>query len=153
MCQSGVTCLSPDCCFSELPLIKSNQACWSSTKQTLSSSHWKLTRSRHDIAEKLLSWRSATTTHSLIHSLMLHAYLFIREATNTNFKVVGLTWFNPINIRSPHLLLLFPLLLYERSNNIPQGNTKIKNSFIVSKLDLMHKIDYLTSKMVVWQIV
>ena len=35
---------------------KINEACWSSTKQTSSSSHWKLTCSRHDIAEKLLRW-------------------------------------------------------------------------------------------------
>jgi hypothetical protein len=32
-------------------------ACWSRTKRTSSSSHWKLTCSRHDIAEKLLIWR------------------------------------------------------------------------------------------------
>ena len=51
MCQSGATCLSPDCCFSELALLKSS---WSSTKRT-SSSHRKLTCSRRDIAEKLLS--------------------------------------------------------------------------------------------------
>jgi len=32
-------------------LLKSNSACWSRTKRTSSSSHWKLTCSRHDIAE------------------------------------------------------------------------------------------------------
>jgi hypothetical protein len=37
--------------------IKGNR-CWYSTKRTSSSSHWKLTHSYHDIAEKLL-------THSL----------------------------------------------------------------------------------------
>ena len=37
MCPSGATCISSHC--------------WSSTKQTSSSSHWKLTCSRHDIAE------------------------------------------------------------------------------------------------------
>jgi len=36
--------------------IQINQACWSRTKPTLSSFHWKLTCSRHDIAEKLLRW-------------------------------------------------------------------------------------------------
>jgi hypothetical protein len=51
MCPSGATCLTADCCFSELSLYKSNQACWSSTKRTSSSSHWQLTCSRHDIAE------------------------------------------------------------------------------------------------------
>ena len=30
-----------------------------------SSSHWKLTCSRHDIPENLLNWRYATITHSL----------------------------------------------------------------------------------------
>jgi hypothetical protein len=36
---------------------KSNKACWSGTKQTSSSFHWKLTSSHHDIAENLLRWR------------------------------------------------------------------------------------------------
>jgi hypothetical protein len=53
---SGATCLPTDCCFSELALLKSNSACWSRTKWTSSSYHWKLTCSRHDIAEKLLNW-------------------------------------------------------------------------------------------------
>jgi hypothetical protein len=66
MCQSGVTCLFADCCFSELSLWKSNYACWSSTKQISSSSHWKLTCSRHDIAEKLLC---GVGQQSLKHSL------------------------------------------------------------------------------------
>ena len=30
----------------------------------ISASHWKLTCSRHDIAEKLLSWHKTSTTHS-----------------------------------------------------------------------------------------
>jgi hypothetical protein len=38
-CLSGVTCLSTDCCFSEIALYKSNSACWSSTKRASSSSH------------------------------------------------------------------------------------------------------------------
>jgi hypothetical protein len=52
-----------DCCFSELALLKSNPAWWSSTKQTSSSSHWKLFCSSH-------SWKIAelavktTITHS-----------------------------------------------------------------------------------------
>jgi hypothetical protein len=39
--------------------IKSNSACWSSTKWTWTCSHWQLTCSRHDIhvAEKLLNWQ------------------------------------------------------------------------------------------------
>ena len=36
--------------------IKSNSACWPRIKRTSTSSHWKLTCSRHDIAEKLMSW-------------------------------------------------------------------------------------------------
>jgi hypothetical protein len=62
----GATCLPADCCFGELALYKSNSACCSSTKRTSSSSHWKLTCSRHDIAEKLLNLRYATITHSLL---------------------------------------------------------------------------------------
>jgi hypothetical protein len=55
MCPSRVTCLPADCCFSKLALYKSNSACWSRTERT--SSNWKLTCPRHDIANKLLSWR------------------------------------------------------------------------------------------------
>jgi hypothetical protein len=51
-------------CFSELALLKSNSACWSRTKWTSSSSHWKLTCSHHDIAEKLLNWHW-NNNHSL----------------------------------------------------------------------------------------
>jgi hypothetical protein len=39
--------------------------CWSSTKWTSSSFHWKLACSHHDIAEQLLSWYLSTITHSL----------------------------------------------------------------------------------------
>ena len=42
--------------------------CWSSTKQISSSSRWKLTCSRHDIAEKLLNWSFKNNNHSLTHS-------------------------------------------------------------------------------------
>ena len=34
LCSSGVTCLSAYCCFSELALLKSKPACWSSTQRT-----------------------------------------------------------------------------------------------------------------------
>ena len=51
MCPNGATCLPTDGCCSELALWKSNSTCWSSTKRTLSSSHWKLTCSRHDMSE------------------------------------------------------------------------------------------------------
>jgi len=61
----GATCLSADCCFSELALLKSNSTCWSRTKRTSSSSPWKLTCYRHDIAENLLNWRKTTITQSL----------------------------------------------------------------------------------------
>jgi hypothetical protein len=49
MCPSGATCLPTDFYFSELALLKSNSACWSSTKRISSTCHWKLTCSRHDI--------------------------------------------------------------------------------------------------------
>jgi len=39
-------------------------ACSSRSKRTSSSSHWKLTCSRHDIAEIMLNWRIITITHS-----------------------------------------------------------------------------------------
>ena len=51
--------------------IKSNSACWFSTKWTWTCSHWKLTCSRHDIAEKFLNWHWATITHSISDKLFL----------------------------------------------------------------------------------
>ena len=60
MCSSGVTCLFADGCFSHLALCKINLACRSITNRSSSSSY-----SLHDIAEKLLSWRYTTITHSL----------------------------------------------------------------------------------------
>ena len=48
MCLSWETCLSADCYYSELALLKSNKACWSSTEWTSSSSHCKLICSYHD---------------------------------------------------------------------------------------------------------
>ena len=38
-------------------------------KRISSSSHWKLSCSRHVIAEKFLSWRYTTVTHWLTHSI------------------------------------------------------------------------------------
>ena len=38
-------------------------------KRISSSSHWKLSCSRHVIAEKFLSWRYTTVTHWLNHSI------------------------------------------------------------------------------------
>ena len=57
MFPSEATYLAADWCLSELALQKSNSACWSRTRRTSSSSHWKFTCSRHDMTEKLLSWR------------------------------------------------------------------------------------------------
>jgi hypothetical protein len=45
--------------------IKFQLSCWSSTKHTSSSSHWKLTCSHHDTAEELLNWRHTKITHSI----------------------------------------------------------------------------------------
>jgi hypothetical protein len=65
--------VSADCCFT----MKSISACWFSTMQTSSSSsssHWKLTCSRHDIAEKLLNWRKQQwLTHLMFRSLKFSA--------------------------------------------------------------------------------
>ena len=58
----------PGLLFQWASSIKSNSACWSSTKRTSSSSsHWKLTCSRHDIAEKIVN--IGVKQHSLTHSL------------------------------------------------------------------------------------
>jgi len=67
MCPSGATCLPVDCCFSELALWKSNSACWSSTKRISSSCHWKLTCSRHEIAENCwIGVKQQSLTHCIV---------------------------------------------------------------------------------------
>ena len=68
MCPSGMTCLPADlfqwASTKKLPNYY-YYACWSSSKRTSSSSHWKLTCSRHDTAEELLNWRHTKITHSI----------------------------------------------------------------------------------------
>ena len=62
--------------------IKSNSACWSSTKWTSSSSHWKLACSHHDIAEKLLNWCYTTNTHSLTNWWQYLCHIFEHRVIN-----------------------------------------------------------------------
>ena len=66
MCPSGTKCLPTESCFSELAILKSSLGCWSSTKQTSSSSHWKLTCSCHDMAEKI-AYVALNYNHPLTH--------------------------------------------------------------------------------------
>ena len=66
MCPSGATYIPVNSCLNKLALLKSNQACWCRTNLTSSSSHWRLTCSRRDIAEKLLSWHLTTITHPVV---------------------------------------------------------------------------------------
>ena len=60
-----------NCCISQLALLKSNSACWSSTKQTYLSSYQKVICSHHDIAEKLIIWHKATITHTIFSGLQV----------------------------------------------------------------------------------
>jgi hypothetical protein len=70
----------------ELALHKSNSESWSRTKRISSSSHWKLTCSRHDIDEQLLSWRKATTTFILlIANLAEKILIYINCRRNWHF--------------------------------------------------------------------
>jgi hypothetical protein len=99
-------------CFSELALWKSNSACWSSTKRTSSSYHWKLTCSRHDIAEKLLNLRLTTITHSFwirickimtkkkfLHALQCTKYNDLRKKYIKKYY-----WFRPSTFKLVQLL-------------------------------------------------
>ena len=53
ICPGAATCLSEDCCFSQLALlIPKYLTCWSSKQHLIISSN--ITCSRHDIAETLL---------------------------------------------------------------------------------------------------
>ena len=79
MCPSGETCLPADCFFIELALFKSNSACWARINQTSSSSHWKLTCSRHD------------KTQSLTHSNWVFRHTHF--SMNKSFEVVSCIYF------------------------------------------------------------
>ena len=58
MCPIGTICKPSDCCFSELPVWKSNcKVCLLSTKQASSlSSHQNVACSCYDITDKLSTW-------------------------------------------------------------------------------------------------
>ena len=62
MCPSGAICILVDCCFNELTLCKSNQACWSSTEWP--SSYWNVICNRHHIAENVTLVITQLLTHS-----------------------------------------------------------------------------------------
>ena len=71
MCPSGVPCLSMDCCFTELVLLKIQLS-------VSSSSHWKLTCSHHDIYLKFF-WvgiKQQSLTHPR-ETLIVKVILFI----------------------------------------------------------------------------
>jgi hypothetical protein len=56
--------------------IKTNSACWSSTKRTSSSSHWKLTCSRHDIAENCwIGVKQQSLTHSSVRDICVLCFV------------------------------------------------------------------------------
>ena len=93
MCPSGATCLPVDGCFSEQVLCKSN-SCWSRTKRTSSSSHWKLT-SRQEISTKVLNWRILCCQFLwIVHFwLPLQYYLtFIWWKENISYSVTTSSW-------------------------------------------------------------
>ena len=66
-----VTCLSADCCFSELALLKSNQACQSRTKGTSSSYQCKVS-----LFSPWYSWIIAQLALSNNHLLTLSIIVF-----------------------------------------------------------------------------
>ena len=110
--------------FLQCDSAKKNPTCWSRTKRTSSSSHWKLVCSRHDITGKLL-WvgvRQQSLTHSYcyhynilnISPITPHTHLFtgntiiiiIRHPSYCNHYIL-------INIFpiTPHIYII-QLLLY-----------------------------------------
>ena len=82
--SSGVTFLSAYYCFSDLALKKHQKACWSSTKQTSSSSQWNLTCSRHDIAEQIAELVVFNNNHSLIPKNVLFSFFIGEKCLQTN---------------------------------------------------------------------
>ena len=95
MCLSGASCLSVDCCFSELALEKSNSACWSSTKKNY----------LHLIKNNFSPWSSWTISHlfknnysllTIIHLWVLKPWMEFKRVRvirvmvfNTTFKNIS----------------------------------------------------------------
>ena len=103
---------------------KSNYACWYSTNWTSSSYHWTLICSRHDIAEKLLSWHYTTITHSL--TLEYDWLVF-----NTKFSSISaISWYVDLTMSSTvHFLqetIQFPI----DSSSVAQVN-RLSNPFLI----------------------
>ena len=67
MCLSEMTCLSLNCCFSELTLYKSDSSCWSYSKlyKKSSLSHQNVNCSCHNIGNNCSFGMKQTITHSL----------------------------------------------------------------------------------------
>jgi hypothetical protein len=95
MFPSGATCQPAECCFSALAQSKFNSACWSGIKLTLSSSHWTLTCSRHDILNNC--WIEYTPIHLvvsvlLIFSVVCFCFVYLRSCLVPNVAdVAGLS--------------------------------------------------------------
>jgi hypothetical protein len=90
MFPSGATCLPVDCCFSELALWKSSPACWSITKRTSSSSHWKLT-----------NWLILNFKHNYIYIRYMYYWY-----SSPPMEICGLNWlwlslFRPFGLHLP----------------------------------------------------
>jgi hypothetical protein len=66
MYPGGATCLTVFCFFSELVLLKSNKACWSSIKWTSSSSHWNVSFCCHDYSCNI-THLALSNNHSLTY--------------------------------------------------------------------------------------
>ena len=69
MCPSGATCLSADCCFSELTLSKSNSVWWSSYKADLI-----IISLKNNLFSPWYSWKVAELALNNNHSLILDLY-------------------------------------------------------------------------------
>ena len=109
MCPSGATCLPADCCFSKLALQKSNSSCRSRTKRTSSSFHWKLTCSRHVIAEnccigvkqhsstdrptdRLTDWLNIHTTHEVFVDVGFNKEMFFLNQEAETYVIISTSW-------------------------------------------------------------
>ena len=101
-----IMCLSVAACISWiLALSKFNSACWSCTKRTSSSSHWKLTCSH-----KWYSWKIAefvlNNNHALTHVLILGFQL-----TFMMFIYCQIYWYHMI-LHINHLTFMYHMLFF-----------------------------------------
>ena len=105
-------------------------ACCSRNKRTSSSSHWKLSYSRHDIAEKMLKWRIITITHSnsLVKFTINKTEILLKVTLNTitqlhNINILNSAYASLLSNRKWDSCAHFLIAGYDQKTSVNSATT------------------------------